>query len=142
MMTTILLDTSFVVALNNPKDKNHVVSVQFFSGKSNIYLLPEVVLTEAAFLLGKAGGLPASLQFLDRLVVASVVLQSITLFDLKRAREIMGAYPAARLDFVDCCLMALSERLQVTQICTYDRRDFSMFRPQHCDYLELLPHRE
>jgi hypothetical protein len=35
--------------------------------------------------------------------------------------------------------MALSERLNITQVCTVDRRDFSMFRPLHCDYLELLP---
>ncbi|SRR5258708_6546203 len=138
-MATILLDTSFVVALNNPKDKNHTVARDFFAGQRNVYLLPEVVLTEAAFLLGKAGGLPASLRFLDRLVAASAVLQSVTLTDLKRARDIMAAYPNARLDFVDCCLMALSERLNITQVCTYDRRDFSMFRPKHCDYLELLP---
>lgn len=138
-MTTILLDTSFIVALNNPQDRKHAAARNFFSGQHNVYLLPEVVLTEAAFLLGKAGGLPASLRFLDRLVAVSAVLQSISLPDLKRARDIMAAYPESRLDFVDCCLMALSERLNITQICTYDRRDFSIFRPQHCDYLELLP---
>ena len=138
-MAIILLDTSFVVALNNPKDKNHVAARDFFSGKRNVYLLPEVVLTEAAFLLGKAGGLPASLRFLDGLVATSAMLQSLTLPDIKRARGIMAAYPDARLDFVDCCLMALSERLNITQVCTFDRRDFSMFRPTHCDYLELLP---
>lgn len=138
-MATILLDTSFVVALNNPKDKHHAAAKDLFAGQRNVYLLPEVVLAEAAFLLGKAGGLPASLRFLDRLVAALAVLQSVSLPDLKRAREIMAAYPDARLDFVDCCLMALSERLNITQVCTYDRRDFSMFRPKHCDYLELLP---
>src|SRR5258708_31536520 len=118
MMVTILLDTSFVVALNTPKDKNHAVARDFFAGQRNIYLLPEVVLTEAAYLLGKAGGLPASLRFLDRLVVSSATLQSVTLPDLKRARNIMAAYPNARLDFLDCCLIALSERLNITQVCT------------------------
>ncbi|MHB8627162.1 MAG: hypothetical protein ACYDBJ_17495 [Aggregatilineales bacterium] len=34
------------------------------------------------------------------------------------------------------CLMALSERLNITQICTYDRHDFSMFCPIHGDYLQ------
>lgn len=136
---TILVDTSFIVALNNPRDKNHAASRDFFAGKREVYLLPEVVLTEAAYLLHRAGGLPASLRFLDRLVVTSVTLQSVTLVDLKRAREIMAAYSEADLDFVNCCLMALSERLNITQVCTYDRRDFSIFRPKHCDYLELLP---
>jgi hypothetical protein len=35
--------------------------------------------------------------------------------------------------------MALSERLNITQIYTFDRRDFTVFRPKHCDYLELMP---
>lgn len=43
------------------------------------------------------------------------------------------------LDFVDCCNMAISERLNITKIYTLDRRDFGICRPTHCDYLELLP---
>ena len=138
-MATLLLDTSFVVALNNPVDKNHAAASAFLVDQRHRYLLPQVTLTEAAFLLGRAGGLTASLRFLDRLVTVSADLQAVTLTDLQRAREIMAFYASARLDFVDCCLMALSERLNITQICTYDRRDFSMFRPAHCDYLTLLP---
>lgn len=59
--------------------------------------------------------------------------------DLIRARDIMATYADNQFDFVDCCIMALAERLQVTKIYTFDRRDFSVFRPQHADYLELLP---
>ena len=51
----------------------------------------------------------------------------------------MAKYADARFDFVDCCIMALVERLDITQICTFDRRDFGIFRPAHCEYLELLP---
>jgi uncharacterized protein len=35
--------------------------------------------------------------------------------------------------------MALAEYLAITQICTFDRRDFSIFRPAHCEYFERLP---
>ena len=35
--------------------------------------------------------------------------------------------------------MTIAERLGVTRIATFDRRDFSIFRPRHCDYLDLLP---
>jgi predicted nucleic acid-binding protein len=59
--------------------------------------------------------------------------------DLRRVQEIMAFYASARLDLVDTCIMALSERLQITKVCTFDRRDFSIFRPKHCDFLELLP---
>jgi uncharacterized protein len=138
-MSTILLDTSFVFALNHPGDKNHLTTVRFLSDGGHTYLLAEVVLTEAAFLLNRAGGLPAVLRFLDSLLRTDATLQSITLADIERAKDIMASYPTARFDFVGCCLMALSERLTITKIGTYDRRDFSIFRPNHCDYLELLP---
>ncbi len=59
--------------------------------------------------------------------------------DLRRARQIMQQYEKADLDFVDCCIMALSERLKITSVYTFDRRDFVIFRPTHVDYLELLP---
>lgn len=45
----------------------------------------------------------------------------------------------AELDFVDSCLTALAERLNITRICTFDRRDFAMIRPLHAEYFELLP---
>lgn len=138
-MSFILFDTSFVVALNNPKDSKHTHAFKFLIKTNDSFLIPEVVLTEASFLLGKAGGLPAVAGFLRRLVETETPLQSINLADLNRAKEIMLTYPESRLDFVDCCLMALSERLNITRICTFDRRDFSIFRPKHCEYLELLP---
>jgi uncharacterized protein len=51
----------------------------------------------------------------------------------------MNLYLDSKLDFVDCCLMALSERLNITQICTFDTRDFMIFRPRHVNHLEILP---
>jgi predicted nucleic acid-binding protein len=44
-----------------------------------------------------------------------------------------------RFDFVDCAILTLAERLDITQICTFDRRDFAAYKPTHCEYLELLP---
>ncbi len=35
--------------------------------------------------------------------------------------------------------MVIAERLNITRIVTFDRRDFSVFRPSHCEYFELLP---
>jgi uncharacterized protein len=54
-------------------------------------------------------------------------------------QEIMRQYQDAEFDFVDTSIMAIAERLNIKQICTFDHRDFSIFRPKHCDYLKLLP---
>ena len=45
----------------------------------------------------------------------------------------------ARFDFVDVAQMAIAERLDIRRVYTFDRRDFSQFKPRHTDYLELLP---
>lgn len=87
----------------------------------------------------RAGGTPAVASFLKAFIAAQPVLQTLTLDDLNRVHEIILAYPRARFDLVDCCIMALSERLDIRHVATFDRRDFLIFHPNHCDYLELLP---
>lgn len=110
MVNRVLVDTSFLVALNNPRDRNYAVTRQFAADSKYLYLIPDVVLTETAYLLKKAGGLPLVMRFLDRLNNLNPALVAVQNQDLKRTREIMAQYTAANLDFVDCCLMALSER--------------------------------
>jgi hypothetical protein len=51
----------------------------------------------------------------------------------------MATYASADFDLADCCIMALAERLNITQVCTFDQRDFSIFRPTHCPHLDILP---
>lgn len=139
MMNTILLDTSFIVALYHSKDKYHSLALTFVQKSEYVSFLPEVALTEIAFLLRRNSGQIAVDYFLSDLQAEGTTLASVNLMDIERARQILTDYASARLDFVDCCLMALSERLNITRICTFDRRDFSIFRPKHCDFLELLP---
>ena len=77
--------------------------------------------------------------FLEAFNRADPPTESVLREDRIRAVAIMGAYDDARFDYVDCLIMAMCERLDITRIATFDRRDFSIFRPTHCDYLELVP---
>lgn len=101
--------------------------------------MPDVVLTEVTHLLRKFIGHHAVIRFLKAFSTSDMYVEPITMGDIQRAYEIMEKYRDARFDFVDCCIMALAERLNVIQICTFDRRDFSLFEPSHSDFLELLP---
>lgn len=139
MLRKVLLDSSYVYVLYDPDSDKYQRAVSVLEASSIDPILPDVVLTEAAFLFMRAGGIGAVGHFLESVENAQVRLEPVTKPTLRRAREIMIAYPESRLDFVDCCIMALAEQLGITQVCTFDRRDFSIFRPQHCDYLELLP---
>lgn len=77
--------------------------------------------------------------FLEAFSKSQPDLQDVTVEDLQQVQAIMQQYASARLDFVNCCIMALAERLNITQVCTLDQRDFGIFRPKHCVYLEMLP---
>jgi predicted nucleic acid-binding protein len=135
----ILVDSGFLFALYAVNNVNHSSAKSVSETLIADFLVPEVVLTETAFLFNRLGGVPAVTSFLQDFVQSRPLLQNLTASDLTRVREIMAAYPEARLDFVDCCIMALSERLDVREVATFDRRDFPIFRPRHCDALTLLP---
>ncbi|SRR5260221_2260743 len=79
-----------------------------------------------------------SQQDATRLVVPDVILPEVT-FLFQGGEAIMRTYASAELDFVDCAVMALAERLNIKQVLTYDRRDFGIVRPAHCEFLTLLP---
>jgi hypothetical protein len=135
----VLIDSSFLYALYNQTDLNHPVAQKFAKSSSYAYVVPEVALTEVTYLLMRTGGVAAVSRFLASVVKGRIPLESVTYTDIERANSVMTTYVDAKFDFVDCCIMALSERLNIRQICTFDRRDFTMFKPNHCDYLELLP---
>jgi uncharacterized protein len=59
--------------------------------------------------------------------------------DLRRAADLLEKYHDARLDFVDCVIVAIAERLKISRILTVDRRDFSILRPTHTKAFEILP---
>lgn len=69
----------------------------------------------------------------------SFQIETLTDEDMLRMDEIMIQYQDAQFDFVDVSIMAIAERLNITEIYTFDRRDFQVFRPSHCEYFELLP---
>jgi predicted nucleic acid-binding protein len=135
----ILVDSSYLFAFFDTKNTKHsqaTLAADLYRGQ---FVISDVVLTEAAYLFNREGGISAVLQFLDRLAVMQPQLEPVSALGLAHVREIMATYRDSKLDFVDCCTMAYSERLNITRVCTFDRRDFSRFRPAHCAYLELLP---
>ena len=136
----VLIDSSFLYALYQKDDRQHQSALAVTSIPAVQFIIPIVVLPETAFLFNRNGGLPAVTGFLDALILSNPLLQDVTIADLSRAREIMTIYADARvLDFVDCCIVALAERLNVVTVCTFDRRDFSILRLKNGNALEILP---
>ena len=128
-----------MVALYDGGDIHHLQAYDFAADRAETILVPDLVLPEVSYLLRRGMGYTNSLKFLDFFEHNSVRLVPVLKEDLARVTEVGLKYASAQFDLVDCCIMAIAERLNVTRIATYDRRDFSIFRPRHCDFLELLP---
>lgn len=137
--TQILIDSSYLYALLDSSNRKHADALQVLTLYRAEMIVPYVVLTEVAFLFNRSGGVPAVIRFVETLIQLNPHFELLEQSDFERIREIMATYRDAKLDFVDCCIMAMSERLNITQVCTFDHRDFAIFRPKHAQHLEILP---
>lgn len=134
-----LLDTSFLFALSNRNDRNHQRVLAVSQNLSDDVVLPTVILPEISYLIASIPGHHAMRQFVLSLTTQVIHIEPIRVQDLIRAYEVLEHYADSKLDFADSVIVATAERLAITHICTLDRRDFSIIRPKHCNYFELLP---
>lgn len=137
---SILIDSSFLYALADPNDKYRQAALTFAQNYNDARLfVPDVVLVEVTYLLLRFVNHHAMQQFLKAFTISGMQLEPVTMPDVELASKIRERYADARFDFVDCCIMALAERLNIPQICTFDRRDFSIYRSETGATLNLLP---
>lgn len=59
--------------------------------------------------------------------------------DWLRMAELVAQYRDLPLGTVDASVVALAERLRVTEIATLDRRHFAVVQPSHAPSFEIVP---
>jgi predicted nucleic acid-binding protein len=119
-METLLIDTGPLVALLDRSDANHAWAVEQFSHLASPLVTCEGAISEAAHLLQDAGVL--------ELVQRNVV---VVQFDLEshidRVLSLMKKYADTPMDFVDACLVAMTEEKRDCRLLTLDS-DFRIYR--------------
>jgi uncharacterized protein len=141
MITTAVADTSFLFALTNRKDRNHLKVLNLSCTLMNeMIVLPISVLPEVCYLIASRLGHTSMRDFLNEVVKANhIIIEPIIPTDLIRVTEILDQYADSQLDFVDATIIAIAERKKICRILTLDRRDFTRVRPKHCAYFDILP---
>ncbi len=140
MKPQAILDTSFLFALTNYKDRNHGRVLDIASTFTGPLVLPTSVLPEVCYLIASRLGHLTMRRFLNQVVTRNdLLLTALTPVDLERVVEILEHYADSRLDFVDATIVAIAERRNITRVLTLDCRDFSIVRPRHCASFEILP---
>lgn len=133
-----LFDTGFLLAVIDADDNLHAACAAALESETNP-VLPDVVLPELAYLILRELGYPTLSSFLRSIATGELLLAQSTPQDLSRAADLLEKYADNKVDFVDCAIVAMAERLNVTKVLTVDRRHFTIFRPKHCDYFEIAP---
>ncbi|MBF2056458.1 MAG: PIN domain-containing protein [Cyanobacterium sp. T60_A2020_053] len=133
-----IADTGFIVALLNKKDSRHTEVVSIYLQYSTI-IVPQTVLAEVAYLVGKESGILTVVAFLKGLSDSRFKIIPLIDLDLIRVAQILEQYHDSRIDFVDAKVMAVAERYDTKIVLTIDYRDFIIFRPQHCLNFEIKP---
>lgn len=134
-----ILDTSFLFALTDKSDRNHVAVLTVAQTLSDHLILPIVVLPEICYLIASRLGHSAMRSFLQNLAIGNITMETLSIQDLQRVNSILEQYADSHLDFTDAAIVATAERLNITRILTLDRRDFLMIRPNHCNSFDVLP---
>ncbi|MEU1734693.1 PIN domain-containing protein [Streptosporangium sp. NPDC020145] len=137
-MSATLLDTGPLIAVVDRDDKHHASCVRLLEELEGPLLLPSTILIEAGWTINRHMGPAVHAQFLD-LVVEEFELVDLLPADVRRMAEPVRLYRSARLDPADVSVVAIAERLGITQVATIDRRDFSLIRPRHASAFRLLP---
>ena len=136
---SVLLDTSFLVAVASARDARHDLARGAIRELTGPRVVAAVVLPEVFYMLSTRVNYASAVRLFDRLRGGAFQIEPLTTDDMTRMSEIMLDYQDNAFDFVDVAIMALSERLDIRTVYTLDRRDFTVFRPRHCAALRLLP---
>lgn len=140
----ILFDTAPIVAAAFTTEEHYRACVELFTGlrlAGRRLLLPATVAAEAGYLIDRLGGPDREAGFLAGVAEGGFEPVDLTAADYARMAELVKQYDDLRLGTTDASVIALAERLGVTEVATLDRRHFTAVRPKHVDALTLLPER-
>jgi uncharacterized protein len=138
----IVCDTGPLVAAALVNDDHHRECVDLFTGlhlAGRRLLVPALVVAEVADLLAREAGPRIEALFVQSLADGDLVAIDITGGDYARLAELITTYGDLPLGATDAAVVALCERLGLTEVATLDRRHFGVVKPRHVDRLTLLP---
>lgn len=119
-------------------DRHHERSLDLLSNHRGPLIVPTLVITEVAYLIGTRLGTSAEVRFLGDLAAGDLVVEPVAAEDWLRIAELVAQYRDLPLGTVDASVVAACEREGIERIATLDHRHFSVVRPKHIAAFELV----
>lgn len=135
----MIVDAGPLYAYVDADDAHHGPCLELLETHPGPLIIPTLVITEVAYLIGTRLGWQAEVRFLGDLASGNFVIEPLDANDLMRIAELVAAYRDLPLGTADASVIAAAERLNITEIATVDRRHFSVVRPSHTPAFALVP---
>ncbi len=133
----VVIDTGPLVALFDESEPLHETCKATLKEITSPLLTTWPILTEAFYLLGDwQKGQNELWKFI---LADGIRVSTLPETDYGRLRDLMKKYADRPMDLADASLVLVAEIHKVSTVFTLDRNDFSIYRPKHCPYFELIP---
>jgi predicted nucleic acid-binding protein len=131
----VLIDAGPIIALFDERDDRHDEVITFLAEFTGQFITTCPVITECMWLLSSDWRVQNEL--LTNLANEIYDVEPFTATDFKRIVELNTQYRDHPADFADLSLIAISERLQIPKIVTFDG-DFDVYRRFKHGYFERI----
>lgn len=128
-----------IVAAFDRDDDHHEACTSLLARVRERRVVPSPVLVEIDHLLRRYTQNESFSAVLDQVRRGALVIEDLIAADYDRAGELLQTYADLKVGFVDCAVLAVTERLGEPRLATLDHRHFGTMRPRHIEALELLP---
>ena len=128
-----------LIAAANRNDRHHDSCVRTLIEARSPRLVSGLVIAEVCYMLARDGGVAQEAAFLRSFGTGFLTVADLIPDDLTRAAELVEQYADLPLGGTDASVIALAERLEITDVATLDVRHFRVVRPNHVTALTLLP---
>ncbi|MFM9888789.1 MAG: type II toxin-antitoxin system VapC family toxin [Burkholderiales bacterium] len=134
-MTSVLIDTGPLVAYFNRRDRWHRWVVDQMTTLNPPLVTCEPVLTEACFLVQRAGGRPIDL--IKKVRQGGLIIGIDVAGETAAIESLMQRYVGTPMSLADACLVRLAERMPDCRLFTLDS-DFEHYRRNGRQTIPLL----
>jgi predicted nucleic acid-binding protein len=133
------VDAGPLYAYVDADDANHAACLDILESYPGPLIVPQLVITEAAYFIGRRLGPEPELRFVSDLASGVFHAEPVQPADWFRIGQLVWRYRDLRLGTVDSSVIAAAERLGLTAVVTLDRPHFSVVKPNHTAAFTLLP---
>ncbi len=132
----LLMDTGPWVALIDRSENRHGECVEWFRQFEGEIFSTEAVLTEVLYLLNFSSQ-PQSAA-IDFVLNGAITLVPSSIGSLRAMKGLMKKYQDLPMDFADATLVSIAQDLDIYNIATFDRKDFSIYRAGRKSFLNVI----